>query len=29
MGRGPGHVEAFGLSFDSEWGEVNEVEFGS
>ena len=29
MGRGSGHVEAFGLSFDSTWGELSEVEFAS
>lgn len=29
MGRGSGHVEAVGLSFDSEWGELTEVEFAS
>ena len=29
MGRGSGHVETFGLSFDSQWGELTEVEFAS
>ena len=29
MGQGSGHVEAFGLSFDSKWGELTEVEFAS
>jgi hypothetical protein len=29
MGRGSGHAEAFGLSFDSTWGELSEVEFAS
>jgi hypothetical protein len=29
MGQGSGHVEAFGLSFDSSWGELTEVEFAS
>ena len=29
MGRGSGHVEAFGISFDSTWGELSEVEFAS
>lgn len=29
MGRGSGHVETFGLSFDSAWGELTEVEFAS
>jgi len=27
MGRGSGRVEAFGLSFDSTWGELTEVEW--
>lgn len=29
MGRGSGHVEFFGLSFDSTWGEAGDVEFAS
>jgi hypothetical protein len=29
MGRGSGHVEALGVSFDSTWGELSEVEFAS
>ena len=29
MGRGSRHVETFGLSFDSDWGELTEVEFAS
>ena len=29
VGRGSGHVEAFGISFDSAWGETTEVEFAS
>lgn len=29
MGKGSGHVEFFGLSFDSNWGEMGEVEFAS
>jgi hypothetical protein len=29
MGRGSGHVDALGLSFDSDWGELAEVEFAS
>ena len=29
MGRGSGYVEAFGLSFDSSWGELSEVECAS
>jgi hypothetical protein len=29
MGRGSGHVETMGLSFDSQWGELTEVEFAS
>jgi hypothetical protein len=27
MGRGSGHVQAFGVTFDSSWGELTEVEF--
>jgi hypothetical protein len=29
MGRGSGHVEAFGVSFDSTWGELTDVEWAS
>jgi hypothetical protein len=29
IGRGSGHVEAFDLSFNSDWGELTEVEFAS
>jgi hypothetical protein len=29
LGKGSGHVEAFGISFDSAWGETAEVEFAS
>ena len=29
MGKGSGHVETFGLSFDSAWGELTQVEFAS
>ena len=29
LGQGSGHVEAFGISFDSTWGETAEVEFAS
>jgi hypothetical protein len=29
MGSGSGHMDAFGISFDSTWGELSEVEFAS
>lgn len=29
MGTGSGHVDAFGVSFDSTWGELSEVEWAS
>jgi hypothetical protein len=29
MGKGSGHVDAFGVSFDSTWGELSEVEWAS
>ena len=29
LGQGSGHVEAFGVSFDSTWGETAEIEFAS
>jgi hypothetical protein len=29
MGQGSGHVETFGMTFDSSWGELTEVEFAS
>jgi hypothetical protein len=29
MGKGSGHVDAFGLTFDSTWGELSEVEWAS
>jgi hypothetical protein len=29
IGRGSAHLETFDLSFDSDWGELTEVEFAS
>jgi hypothetical protein len=29
MGKGSWHVEALGVSFDSTWGELSEVEWAS